>query len=360
MLQTKRCQSLSLRGDENNLYFTERGMSNTNLHLPNVKLERGTRVRSSIPILEFVDGAPLDVPVMVVSGSKPGPTFYLGSAFHGDEVNGVHIVARLAREIDVRELSGTLVIVPAQNPSALRMQHRYALGHLINSPMDQSPADPWASFPGDEHGTMASRLAYRLYNDLMQHADYIVDVHTPTTGGRYAPFSFLPPVNVGSIVEESEKMAKAFGADFVLATNDGVYVQECSPHTVMARKGKIALGLEVGEGGILSADVTDRGLRGIKNMLRSVGMLAGPLEEMGRKIVVSSMTIIRTTRGGLLNREVELNDAVKQGQLLATVSNLFGEIIEEIRAPHDGPIVRVTTFPAVESGERVIQIGVPR
>jgi len=81
---------------------------------------------------------------------------------------------------------------------------------------------------------MASLIAHKLYSELMQHADYLVDIHTPTTGGRYAPFAFLPPTRVGSIVEESEKMAKSFGADFVLATNEGVYVQDSNPHTCPA------------------------------------------------------------------------------------------------------------------------------
>ncbi len=330
------------------------------LLLNGIKLERGERSRTRIPVLEFADGALLELPVMVLRGAKPGPTFYLGSAFHGDEVNGVEIVAKLAHELDLRELSGTIIVVPAQNPPALQVQHRYSIGHWSKSPLDQSPGDPWACFPGDPNGNMASLIAHKLYSELMQHADYLVDIHTPTTGGRYAPFAFLPPTRVGSIVEASEKMAKSFGADFVLATNEGVYVQDSNPHTVMARKGAVALGLEVGEGGQLDAEVTKRGLRGLRNMLRSIGMLGGDEEQIGRKLVITSMSVVRATRGGLLHREVVLNEDVRKGQLVAIITNLFGEIVEEIRAPHDGPIVRIATFPTVGGGERVVQLGVPR
>lgn len=330
------------------------------LELNGIKLERGERSRTRLRVLEFADGAQLEIPVLVLRGHKPGPVFYLGSAFHGDEVNGVQIVAKLAAEIDLRQLSGTMIIVPAQNPTALQVQHRYSIGHWSKSPLDQSPGDPWACFPGDADGNMASQLAHKIYSELMQHADYMVDIHTPTTGGRYAPFGFLPPTRVGSIVEQSEAMAKAFGADFVLATNEGVYVQDTNPHTVMAKNGKIALGLEVGEGGQLDPEVTERGLQGMRNMLRSIGMLEGAAEEIGRKMVITSMTVVRASRGGLLHREVALNENVKQGQLVATIVNLFGEIVEEIRAPHDGPIVRIATFPTVGGGERVVQLGVAR
>lgn len=330
------------------------------LELKDIKLERGERSRTKLRVLEFADGAQLEIPLLVLRGHKPGPVFYLGSAFHGDEVNGVQIVAKLANEIDLRQLSGTMLVVPAQNPTALQVQHRYAIGHWLKSPLDQSPGDPWACFPGDANGNMASLIAHTIYSEVMQHADYMVDIHTPTTGGRYAPFAFLPPTRVGSIVEQSEAMARAFGADFVLATNEGVYVQESNPHTVMARNGRIALGLEVGEGGQLYPDVTERGLKGMRNMLRTIGMLEGDKEDIGRKLAITSMTVVRASRGGLLHREVALNDDVKKGQLVATIMNLFGEIVEEIRAPHDGPIVRIATFPMVNGGERVVQLGVAR
>jgi predicted deacylase len=42
------------------------------------------------------------------------------------------------------------------------------------------------------------------------------------------------------------------------------------------------------------------------------------------------------------------------------VHDVFGDVVEEIRAPHAGPVVRITTFPIVSSTERVVQLGVPR
>jgi hypothetical protein len=327
------------------------------LDIEGVKLTRGERRRISLSVLELVDGSRLEIPALILRGAKPGPVFYLGAGIHGDEVNGVEIVARLCQAIDLRDLGGTLILVPSQSPQALQAQHRYAVGHLLRSPLDQSPADPWVAFPGDRNGNIASQLAYTLYTQLMQHADYLVDLHTPTTGGRYAPFAFLPPRSAGESVVESKRLAQQFGADFILDTNQGVYVQDQSPHVVMAKKGAVALGLEVGEGGQLDPEVTERGLRGIRNMMRAVGMLEGQSEAFGARVVIASMKVIRATRGGLLHRKVRLNDEVKRGQLLATVTNLFGEVVEEIVSPQDGPVVRVATLPAVSAGDRVVQLG---
>jgi hypothetical protein len=330
------------------------------LEIEGVRLKRGELATKRIRTLELADGSVVELPLIVVRGASPGPVLYLGAAFHGDEINGVEIAFRLAREVEIQKLRGTILVVPVQNPMAFQVQHRYFIGHLIKSPLDQSPADPWVSLPGDKNGNIASRIAHTLFQNLMQHSDYMIDIHTPTTGGRYAPFAFLPPTRCGVIVEQSEALAKAFGADFILATNEGVYVQDTNPHTVMAHRGKVALGLELGEGGRIEPDMVERGLQGLYNVLRHVGMLAGAVESFGRRMVITSMPVIRATRGGLHHRHVELNQDLEEGQLVSTIIDVFGQVAEEIRAPLAGPVVRVSTFPLVSEGERVCQLGIER
>lgn len=329
------------------------------LKIPGLEVARGTRGFTRIRVLEMADGARVEIPVIVARGEKPGPIFYMGAAFHGDEVNGVEIVARLAQEVDLAALSGTVIAVPVQNPLAFQVQHRYYVGHVMRSPLDQSPADPWVCFPGEADGNMAMRIAHVIFNTLMRHADYYIDIHTPTTGGRYAPFAFLPPPRVGEIVEKSEAMARAFGADFILKTNDGVYVQEPNPHTICARLGKIAMGIEIGEGGRLEADQVQRGVDGLENVLRHVGMLPGAVHKTGRQMVIRDQHVVRATRGGLHHRHVELNQDLKRGDLCSTIVDVTGNVVEEIRAPIDGAVVRIATVPIVNEGDRVVQLSVP-
>ena len=82
--------------------------------------------------------------------------------------------------------------------------------------------------------------------------------------------------------------------------------------------------------------------------------------QFGRQTVLRSMTPVRCRRGGLLHLHAGLGSELAEGQLVATVTNPFGDVVEEIAAPHAGPLVRITTFPTVTSGERVAQIGVLR
>jgi predicted deacylase len=330
------------------------------LDLEDIKLVRGRMVETKLRTIELADGSWVDLPLLVLRGARPGPVFYIGAAFHGDEVNGVEVATSFARSLDLKSLSGTVLMVPAQNPLALQAQHRVFVGHYLKSPLDQSPNDPWISFPGDANGNMAAQLAHFIYDRLMRHADYLIDIHTPTTGGRYAPFAFLPPPGVGAAAVAAEQMAKAFGVDYILSTEQGLYVSEQSPHVVLARSGKTAMGIELGEGGRLEADITARGILGLTNVFRHFGLLQGSVEKIGRQLVIRSMEVVRARRAGLVHLKVALNDKVEKGQIMATVTNIFGELVEELRAPLAGPIVRIATFPIVNAGERIIQIGVPR
>jgi len=334
--------------------------SDEKLRIEGFELVRGKRVEGRLRTLELADASWVELPVIVLRGAKSGPVFYLGAAFHGDEVNGIEIATRFAGEIDLAQLSGTLIVAPVQNPLALQAQHRYFVGHFLKSPLDQGPADPWVSFPGDANGNMAAQIAHKLFSVLIQHADYLIDIHTPTTGGRYAPFAFLPPPDVGAAAETAEAMAKDFGADFILSTREGLYVSEQSPHVVTARRGVTAMGIELGEGGRLENAITAQGLRGLRNVFRRIGMLPGGVEEFGRREVIGAMHVVRARRGGIVHRRVDLLDEVRKGDTVATITNIFGEKTEEIRAPISGPIVRIGTFPVVSAGERVVQIGVPR
>jgi len=338
----------------------ELSRNDATFQLEGFELKRGTRLETRLRTLELADGSWVDLPVIVLRGATPGPVFYLGAAFHGDEVNGVEIASRFAGDTDLAQLRGTIIIVPAQNPLALQGQHRYFVGHFLKSPLDQSPADPWISFPGDGDGNIASQIAHKLFDVLIRHADYLIDIHTPTTGGRYAPFAFLPPPSAGAPAEAAEAMAKTFGADFILSTTEGLYVAEQSPHVVMARRGATAMGIELGEGGRLESEITERGLRGLRNVFCEIGMLPGRVERFGRHEVIRSMHVIRAKRGGLVHLKTKLLDSVHEGDVVATITNVFGEITEEIRTPISGPIVRIATFPIVSAGERLIQIGVPR
>src|SRR5258708_2831943 len=154
-------------------------------------------------------------------------------------------------------------------------------------------------------------------------------------------------------------MAKAFGVDYILSTEQGLYVSEQSPHVVLARNGKTAMGIELGEGGRVEADITAPGLPGLTTVSRHFGLLQGPVEAIGRQLVIRSMEVVRARRAGLVHLKVALNDTVEKGQIMATVTNIFGELVEELRAPLAGPIVPPPPLPTLHSPQPLIPTPLP-
>jgi len=60
-----------------------------------IDVPAGTRARSTIELTELPDGSPREAARGLGSRARPGPTFYLGAAIHGDEANGVTIATRV-------------------------------------------------------------------------------------------------------------------------------------------------------------------------------------------------------------------------------------------------------------------------
>jgi predicted deacylase len=318
----------------------------------------GTRVNTSVEVGSLGDGSAVTIPVILACGAENGPTVYIGAGVHGDEVTSTATATHAMLEIDPARLRGRVICVPVQSPLAFRAHHRLAMELLIRSPMDQFATDPFMHFPGDGDGNYGQRVARRLF-DLMSTADAAFDLHTPTTGGRYVPFVFLPPPTVErGVYERCIAMARAFSPDFVLKADSGVYVGEGTGHVAAARAGIPAFGFEVGEGGHLEQDGVRRGVAGLVNGLRHLGLLEGEPEQLGPCRFVESMTAVRAARGGLWELEASLGVDVEEGECLGVVRDVLGEVVQEVRAPHAGPLMRITTFGAVGSTERLVQIGV--
>lgn len=126
------------------------------------------------------------VPVIVVKGVKPGARLLLTAGIHGDELNGISVIHRLAAEIDPERLSGTLVMVPGLNTPGL-------LHHTREFTPDAGIADNLNRLmPGDENATkLGDRYAGRLWSRMLKpNADTVIDLHTQSRGTAYPMYAF--------------------------------------------------------------------------------------------------------------------------------------------------------------------------
>ena len=328
------------------------------MQIAGVTVAQATKQRHAIELVELADGTRVSLPALFVNGAHAGPRLYLGAAIHGDEVNGVAILARVLSELDPARLTGSIVAVLVQNPLALHADHRLALSHYLKSPLDQAPADPWSCFPGSAEGSLAEKIAHVLFG-LIRTCDAAIDLHTPTRGGRYVPISILPHPGLGDAARRAEELAVAFGSGYLVKTDKGMYVRDGILCVEATRAGVPAFTFEIGEGGRLEPDMVDLGARCVWNALRHLKMVDGKPEPPARAVRVKEFVGLRSSRGGLLTTAVELGALVRRGDVLARITSVYGDEVETIRSPADGLFIRSTTLSTVAAGERVATVGIP-
>nr|WP_158637245.1 succinylglutamate desuccinylase/aspartoacylase family protein [Arenimonas daejeonensis] len=96
-----------------------------------------------------ISNAEIASPVIVARGALAGPVLCLVAGIHGDEINGVEIVRRIAHSVDPTRLSGTVIGVPIVNVFGYSRGTRYL--------PDRRDLNRY--FPGSRHGSIASRIA---------------------------------------------------------------------------------------------------------------------------------------------------------------------------------------------------------
>jgi predicted deacylase len=328
------------------------------MEIAGVAVPKATKLRHAIELCELADGTRVSLPALLVNGAHDGPRLYLGAAIHGDEVNGIAIVARALSELDPGALAGSIVAVLVQNPLALHADHRIALGHYLKSPLDPAPNDPWSCFPGSADGSLAEKLAHTLFG-LIRSCDYAIDLHTPTRGGRYVPITILPHPGLGDAARRAEELGVAFGSGYLVKTDKGMYVRDGILCVEATRAGVPAFTFEIGEGGRLEPEMVTIGVHCVRNALRHLTMIPGAPEPPARTIRVREFVGLRSRRGGLLTTEVALGAPVRRGDRLARITSVYGDDLETITSPVDGLFIRSTTLSTVAAGERVATVAIP-
>lgn len=109
------------------------------------------------------------IPVSVFRGSRPGPVLALLAGMHGYEYSPILALQRLRSQMDPKRLAGTVILVHVSNlPSFLRRTIYY-------SPVDGKNLN--RVFPGKADGTVSERIALALTREVIERADYVVDLH---------------------------------------------------------------------------------------------------------------------------------------------------------------------------------------
>ncbi|MFK8005640.1 MAG: succinylglutamate desuccinylase/aspartoacylase family protein [Saprospiraceae bacterium] len=285
-------------------------------------------------------GVPIHIPIMVARGKQDGKVLGLTAAVHGNELNGIPVIQRLFKEINLEDLRGTIVGVPVINmPSLHRKKRRFIDGTDLNHIM-----------PGKPNGTVSQIYAWRIVHRIIKEFDYLIDLHT-ASNGRVNSYYVRADMD-DKIVR---KMALLQNAQIIVHNppSDGTL------RGTADEMGIKAITLEVGNPNTFQKGLIRDGLTGIHNVLGHFGMQDCEYDEPDEETVLCKNSYwIYTDTGGIMTVHPQVAQLVKKGEVIATMRNIFGDLVKEYFAPEDGIVIGKSVSPINQTGGRILHLGI--
>ena len=290
-----------------------------------------------LPVSEIYTTAEVSIPVRIVRGWRDGPRVFVTAAVHGDEINGTEVLRELMYDVNLQSMRGTLVCVPVVN----------LFGFLNHSRYLPDRRDLNRFFPGNPGGPLASRIAHRVFSEIVRRCEYGIDLHTAS-----ARKVNLPHVRVAPSDRRASKLARAFGTEVVIHDEP----RRGSLRAAAGERGIIALTYEGGQPLRFERPVVERGLTGILNVLSALGMIERQRIPPLFQIVARRRTWVRAERGGILDLRARPGDLLAKDQEIGVTTNPFGRERHTLQAPFAGLVIGATTLPSVNPGDAVVHV----
>lgn len=297
----------------------------------------GASEQVELPVSRLPSGGWASLPIAIVHGVAEGPTVWLSGAVHGDELNGIEIVRQLLSKLDAAQLKGTVLAVPIVN----------VFGTLTGSRYLPDRRDLNRSFPGSPKGSLASRLAHLVTQEVVARCSFGIDFHTGS-GGRANASQVRVDLEDASV----RPAADAFRAPLLVHAK----TRPASLRHTAIRHGVQYVLFEGGEAHRFDDQVIRDGVEGALRVLCFLGMIdAAPAADPS--LVCRQSTWVRARYGGIFRPCVALGQRVTKGMTLATVTDAFNLHQRQIHSPTDGVVVGSLQQPIVHAGDALVHVG---
>jgi predicted deacylase len=286
-----------------------------------------------------------------VEGATPGPHLLVTGGVHGDEYEPMSACRRLARELESRSLSGRVTLIPCVNEAAFVRGARTAEDGL----------DLARVCPGRPDGTITEQTAHSL-SERIRTADYYIDLHTGGIAYRLSPLAGYTLHPDPEILAAQRRMARAFNLPIVWGTSPHLDGRSLS---VARDAGVPAIYAEYEGGSQCCPAGVEAYVAGCLNVMAEFGMLPArvPPPSRVRHIVEDE----RPNAGflqlghpspmdGQFATLVELDQRVRRGDPIGTVTDILGNRTETVAAVCDGLVLMLRALPRVAAGDGLAMI----
>jgi predicted deacylase len=294
------------------------------------------------------------IPITTISGAAPGLTLALIAGNHGYEYPPILALQRVRSLIDPAKLKGTIIMVHVANMPSF-------LGRTVYfSPIDGKNLN--RVYPGRKDGTVSERIAYAITTEVIEKADYVLDLHCGDGNESLRPYVYQTVTGNQKIDEAMGRMALAFGIDHIVVDRNRPTDPERSLYcsTTAITRGKPAMTVESGFLGTTDSESVERIIFGVQGVLRELTMMDDGPATLTKAVYLDPAEVITSPETGILYEHAERGQMIKKGAMLAHITDFFGERIAEVVSPLDGVVLYIVATPPITKGQPIGCVGVPR
>jgi predicted deacylase len=256
------------------------------------------------------------------------------AGIHGDELNGIESIRRLIVSKSIVPNSGMVVAVPIVNVYGFLNKSRYLPdGRDLNR-----------SFPGSKTGSLASRVAHTMMSEILPVIDYGVDLHTGGANNNY------PQIRCTFDVPDSIALARAFAPPLIINSK----LRDDSLRQAVNDMGKTMLVFEAGEALRFDELAIKEGMNGIKRLMKHLKMRSPNPRKLRKPVEIESTSWIRARNSGIYRAFVEYGEKVNRNQIIASITDPFGETEYKIKSGTNGYIIGIRSLPVVNRGDALM------
>ena len=290
------------------------------------------------------------IPVSVFNGATPGPVLALIAGTHGSEYTSIVALQRVRARLDPARLAGAVILVHMANPTTFYGRRIYfgPDGKNLNR-----------VYPGQADGTLSQRIAHAITTQVIAPATHVIDMHCGDGNESLRPYSYWQVTGDPAIDAAGKRLALAFGLDHVVIDRERPADPSRTLYTsnTAVRRGKPAITVEAGGMGLTDEPSVHAQEAGALSVMADLGMLDAPSLKVDKPLFVDRSQVVTSPATGVWHAVVEKMQSVATGTLLGRVSDPFGNVLREIRAPFAGEVLYVVGTPPVSEGEPLAFVG---
>jgi predicted deacylase len=286
---------------------------------------------------------------MTIDSGQAGPTVWLVAGLHGDEMGGSVIVQEVFKQLASALKAGKVYAIPLANTSGFENASR----HLGGSEEDLNRA-----FPGSIRGTLAQRIANKIFSRIIKtKPDFVLDLHNDWT--RSIPYALIDHDLQGDV--KDVVLRRAINTCLPIIEDTDVITGSLSHN--LTRHNIPTLVLELGEALVVNEENITVGVRSVMNVLYHMKMTKKPRTQEAITTGHDGCVVFKysgrpfASTSGIIRFFKSPGERVENDEVIARIYNVFGVEIEEIRSLASGIVLGLSDNAVAFPGASIMAFG---